>query len=309
MKLSVVSTLYQSSLHLEEFFSKVSSAARDLVGEEFEIILVNDGSTDNSLEIAITLAGSDSHTVVVDLSRNFGHHKAVMCGLAQSKGELVFLVDSDLEENPAWLTTFHEQLNKEGCDVVYGVQERRRGNLFERWSGEFFYLIINLLSGISIQKNSVTARLMTRRYVDALLLHNEREVMLFGLLHITGFDQKAQYVNKLRSSETTYTFRKKFALVVNSISSFSSLPLTFIFSLGVLVSFFSSLYISYLAIHWLFLATPPSGWTSIMASIWLLGGFTISSLGLIGIYLSKVFLEIKGRPSTIIRHIYGKRNG
>lgn len=112
MKLSIVATLYQSASYIEEFHSRVSAAAKECAGDDYEIVLVNDGSPDNSLDIAISLTEQDSHVVLVDLSRNFGHHKAMMTGLSQSKGDQVFLIDSDLEEDPECLLSFSEQLQK-----------------------------------------------------------------------------------------------------------------------------------------------------------------------------------------------------
>jgi putative glycosyltransferase len=307
MKLSIVATLYQSAPYINEFHDRATATAKQLVGEDYEIVLVNDGSPDNSLDLAIRLTEQDSHVVVVDLSRNFGHHKAMMTGLAHAKGELVFLIDSDLEEEPEWLLAFAQQMKQERCDVVYGVQERRKGNWFERWSGQWFYRFFNALTRLALPENTVTARLMTRRYVDALLCHQEREVFMAGLWHITGFDQRPQVIKKHNTSKTTYTFRKKMSLLVNSVTSFSNVPLVGIFYIGIVISIFALGYISYLVIHWLFFEKPMSGWTSVMASIWLLGGMVISFIGIVGIYLSKIFSETKQRPYTIVRQIYDKQ--
>jgi putative glycosyltransferase len=307
VKLSIVATLYQSAPYINEFYARASAAARTLAGESFEIILVNDGSPDNSLDLAIRLTEQDHHVTVVDLSRNFGHHKAMMTGLAHAKGERVFLIDSDLEEEPEWLLSFDEQMKQARCDVVYGVQERRKGNWFERWSGRWFYRSFKAFTGFALPENVVTTRLMTRRYVEALLSHQEREIFMAGLWHITGFDQRPQSIKKHNTSETTYTLRRKMSLLVNSVTSFSNAPLVSIFYIGVSISLFSLIYIAYLIIQRLFLETPLSGWTSVMASIWLLGGMIISFIGIVGIYLSKIFSETKQRPYTIVRQIYAKQ--
>jgi putative glycosyltransferase len=307
MKLSIVATLYQSAPYIKEFHKRAIATAKQLVGDDYEIVLVNDGSPDNSLDLAIRLTEQDSHVVVVDLSRNFGHHKAMMTGLAHAKGDLVFLIDSDLEEEPEWLEAFERQMKQEGCDVVYGVQERRKGSWFERWSGQWFYRFFKALTGLALPENIVTARLMTRRYVDALLCHQEREVFMAGLWHITGFDQRPQIIKKHNTSETTYTFSRKMSLLVNSVTSFSNAPLVSIFYIGVAISLFALTYIAYLVMHWIFLEKPMSGWTSVMASIWLLGGMVISFIGVVGIYLSKIFSETKQRPYTIVRQIYAKQ--
>jgi putative glycosyltransferase len=308
VRLSVVATLYQSSLYIEEFCRRVSQTARKLVDDDYEIVLVNDGSPDDSLEIAIRLTESDSHIFVVDLSRNFGHHKAMMTGMLNARGDRIFLIDSDLEEEPEWLLSFAQTMEAERCDVVYGVQGQRKGGFFERWSGRMFYAVFRALTQLPLPPNIVVARLMSRRYVDALVRHDEREVFMAGLWTITGFKQCPRTVNKHSTSKTTYTLRHKMSQFVNSVTSFSNAPLVGIFYVGVAMSIMASGYALYLVLNWLLLTKPPSGWTSVMASIWLLGGLIISFIGVVGIYLSKIFSEAKRRPYTIIRQFYGKRD-
>jgi putative glycosyltransferase len=277
-----------------------------MAGDDYEIVLVNDGSPDDSLARAIAISESDAHVVVVDLSRNFGHHRAMMTGLAYARGDVVFLIDSDLEEEPEWLALFARQMADDKCDVVYGVQQERRGGFWERWSGHLFYRLLRGLTGLPLPSNAITARLMSKRYVDALLRHTEREVFIDGLWHITGFDQRASLITKRRLSGTTYTFSRKMAHLVNSVTSFSNAPLIGIFYLGVAVSTLAGGYTAFLVIQWLFYEKPLVGWTSVMASMWLLGGLVISFIGVVGIYLSKIFSESKQRPLTIVRQVYGR---
>jgi putative glycosyltransferase len=307
MKLSIVATLYQSAPYIAEFHRRASAAAMQLVGEDYEIVLVNDGSPDDSLNVAVALTEIDDRVVVVDLSRNFGHHKAMMTGLAQAKGDRIFLIDIDLEEEPECLGVFANQMESQPCDVVYGVQERRKGGWTERWSGHGFYFLLKALTGLALPENVVTARLMTRRYVDALLLHEEREVFIAGLWHITGFVQIPKIVKKHSTSATTYTLRRKLALLINSVTSFSNMPLVSIFYVGISISMIATFYTAYLIFNWMFLSKPLSGWTSVMASIWLIGGLVISFIGIVGIYLSKIFSETKRRPYTIVRQVYAKQ--
>jgi putative glycosyltransferase len=304
MKLSVVATLYCSAPHLEEFCKRITDVAHYIAGNSFEIILVNDGSPDNSLDLALQLSNKNPHITIVDLSRNFGHHRAMMTGLTYASGELVYLIDSDLEEEPEWLINFSEQMHQEQCDVVYGVQIKRRGNWFERISGQVFYRLFRVFTGLDLPENIVVARLMTKRYVKALLLHKEREIYIAGLWHITGFKQTSYSVTKHATSKTTYTFQRKISLLINSITAFSNLPLIAIFYFGVVISMFSGGYSLFLIANRLFFHTPLSGWTSLMMSIWLLGGLIVSFIGIVGIYLSKIFSETKQRPYSIIRQVY-----
>jgi putative glycosyltransferase len=302
--LSIVATLYNSAPHLAEFHRRAGAAARALAGEDYEIVLVNDGSPDASGTLAQELVRADPRTVLVDLSRNFGHHKAMMTGLEHAYGARVLLIDSDLEEEPEWLARFAAVMADTDADVVFGVQEMRKGGFLERWSGLLFYRVFRLLTGVALPENMVTARLMTRRYVDALLRHQEREVFMAGLWHITGFEQTPVPVRKHSNGHTTYSLRRKLALFVNSIVSFTNRPLVGIFWVGIAIATLATIYIVYLLAQKLFFATPLEGWTSVMASVWLLGGIIITFMGVIGIYLSKVFSETKQRPYTIIRQIH-----
>jgi len=308
MKLSIVATLYKSAPYINEFHKRASIAAMQLVGDDFEILFVNDGSPDNSLDLAIILTELDPHVIVVDLSRNFGHHKAMMTGLAYAKGARVFLIDSDLEEAPEWLETFAQQMKADESDVVYGVQGARKGGLIEIFTGWFYYRFFRILTGVAQPDNIVTARLMTQRYVKALVAHQEREVNIGGLWITTGFKQSKLVVCKSPSSPTTYTLARKFSHLVNAITSFSSMPLVFTFYSGLLISLSAVFFIAYLIFRFLFISMPPDGYTSTIASIWLFSGFIIFFIGIQGIYISKVFSEVKQRPYTIVRNVYGSLN-
>lgn len=306
MRLSVVATLYRSEPYIVEFWQRASAQAQAAAGENYEIILVNDGSPDDSLEKAVALTRLDSRLVVVDLSRNFGHHKAMMTGLAHARGELVFLIDSDLEECPEWLAPFLAQLERDDCDVVFGVQSSRKGGLWERWTGALFYRLMRAIAAVEMPIDMVTARIMTRRYVEALVQHEEREIDIGGLWAITGFDQRPQRVRKLSSSATTYTFRHKLALLFTSVTSFSNAPLRAIFYIGTIISLISFAVLLFVIGQWWLTSEPVSGWTSLIVSIWLLGGIIIAFIGVIGLYIAKMFIEVKRRPYTIVRRIYGR---
>ncbi|WP_367987530.1 glycosyltransferase family 2 protein [Vibrio sp. NTOU-M3] len=304
MKLSIVATLYRSESYISQFYQRISDVAAKLFGLDYEIILVNDGSPDRSLDKAIALSKTDKKLKVVNLSRNFGHHKAMMTGLMHATGDLVFLIDSDLEEQPEWLELFYNKMNDTQADVVYGVQETRKGGWFEKMSGSLFYKAFNMLGHIKIPENLVTTRLMSKDYVEALVLHKETDFFIAGLWQLTGFDQVELKLKKLSTSPTTYTLAKKISLLINAVTAFSNYPLILIFYLGVTVSLLSVVYITYLISNWFLYDTPLQGWTSLIASVWLFGGLILAALGVIGIYLGKVFIEVKRRPYTIIKSTY-----
>jgi putative glycosyltransferase len=305
--LSIVTTLYRSAASLREFHQRVTGAAASL--GDYEVVYVNDGSPDESLQLALELFRADPHVRVVDLARNFGHHKAMMTGLAHARGDLVFLIDSDLEEDPELLPIFVDLLRESDADVVYGVQQERRGDVVERWSGWLFFKVFNLLSDYRIPENVLTVRLMTRRYVSALLAHRERETTIAGLWAITGFRQVERPVVKHVKSTTTYSLAHKINILVNAITSFSHRPLILIFYLGLVIGCTASAAAIYLVIRRLFFGIALPGWPSLIVSVWMLGGLMLVSIGIIGIYLSRVFIETKQRPYTIVGQIYDHATG
>ena len=307
MELSIVTTLYYSALDLNEFYTRIKQEA-ERITNDYEIILVNDGSPDDALDIAISLHEKDPHVTVIDLSRNFGHHKGMMTGLAHAKGELVFLIDCDLEEPPELLGEIYSAFQASDADVIYGVQPTRKGSWFERVSGTLFYMLFNLLSDHKIPANVLVARLMTKRYVASLVAHKESELLIGGLWQITGFKQIPTEVQKHEMSRTTYNLRRKLSLVVKAVTAFSSRPLFYIAYLGAVMLGISVLYILYLVAVRLFFGQPPSGFTALIVSVWFLGGLIMFSLGVIAIYVSVIFVETKNRPYSIIRHIY-ERDG
>lgn len=305
MRLSIVTTLYNSALYIRQFYERASAAAKAIT-DDYEVVIVDDGSPDDSLRIAVEIANEDPRVRVVELSRNFGHHKALMTGLDHARGELCFLIDSDLEEDPALLVAFYRKLREDDVDVVYGYQTERKGSWFERMSGQISYRLIDALIPHRIPRNHITVRLMRRDYVKSLLMHREQQTVIGGLWVITGFRQIGMPVEKLSRTGTTYSFRKRWWALVDSVTSFSEVPLVLIFYLGTIICGISTLIGIYLLFQRVFVRTVYDGWVSIMLSIWFIGGLLIFCVGLIGIYVSKIFIETKGRPYTIVRSIHSR---
>jgi len=307
MKLSIVSTLYRSAKEISDFYLQCTAVAEQFAGDDYEIILVNDGSPDNSYDIVFEIAQHDAHVVLVDLSRNFGQHKALITGLAFTRGDLIMWLDSDLEEDPQWLMEFYAVMQQQQHDTVVGVQISRRGDWVERYTGELFYRMFHWLSNFNFPNNSASARLMTRRFVDALLLHKEKEFYFDGLSYITGFSHGFVSVNKKSSSETSYTMRRKIALAVNAVTSSSAMPLHFISYVGIVLFLFAVIAIIYLAYMRFTHNNIPDGWTSLLIIVLALGGLQLSALGVIGLYIAKIFIETKNRPVTIVRSVYNQK--
>lgn len=304
MQLSVVTTLFQSAPYINEFYRRVRTEVEKITSD-LEFVFVNDGSTDRSLDVALDVQKQDGRIRVVDLSRNFGHHKAIMAGLEHARGDLVFLIDVDLEEPPEILGTFFESLNKENADAVYGVQSPRHGPWLTRTLANLFYWAFDLLSDYRIPPHSLTARLMTRRYVDQLVRYKEHLSNMIGLWELTGFKQVAVGVRKNPfKGTTTYTFQRRLAAAIYAITAFSSKPLRLIAYLGLLVTALSAIYAIVLVIAYFVFGISTTGWTSLIVSISLFSGLILFCQGIIAAYLAVIFIETKNRPYTVIRKIY-----
>ena len=302
MKLSIVTTLYRSAPYVEEFHRRASEAARR-VTDDYEIVMVDDGSPDNSLALACALADMDAHVRVVELSRNFGHHKALMAGLDHARGELCFLIDSDLEEDPALLGSFLDKMQSTDCDVVYGFQVRRKGDAFESAGGRIAWYWIKKLYSIDMPLNQCTVRLMRREYVNALCLHRESNTVIGGLWVITGFRQIGAPIEKGHRKETTYSSLLRLGALVNGVTSFSTVPLKLMVLCGMMTSVIAFLFGIFVVFE-KFIHRTAAGWASLIASIWFMGGIIVFCLGVIGIYVSRIFIETKNRPYVIVRRVH-----
>lgn len=308
MKLSVVSTLYQSKVFLDEFLAEIEKAIKVIQIEDYELIFVNDGSPDNSLHHLITLKKEKYPKIkIIDLSRNFGHHYSIQAGLIEAKGDLVFLIDNDLETNPNVLVNFYTTIKEDRTlDVVYGFQEVRKGNFIERTLGGLFWTLINKLSDTKIPHNILTERLMTQEYLKALLSLNDANLFLGGMMFWVGFNQKGIAIEKgQREGASTYSLKKRTDLMLQAVTSFSGKPLVYLFYFGLIISFFSILLITYLILKKvLYLDEVQLGWTSLVAINILVLGLICTFLGVIGIYVYKIYKQVQGRPNAIIKKIH-----
>jgi len=276
-------------------------AAAEAGCENIEILYVIDGPTDDSVNLLKSMKTKDERIRIIELSRNFGHHKAMLTGIAQSRGEEVFIIDCDLEEPPELLSQFLVIYNEERPDVVYGVQESRKGNLFERLSGRIFYGLFNLLAEVKISPNLLMARIMSRRYVDSLLTFEERSLFLGGVFALVGYDQRAVVVKKGSRQESSYSVLARIALMIDAITSSTHRLLSLVFYLGLSISGVSFAMTIYYLISSLFFKEYLGGWPSLMLSIWFLSGLMILSIGIVGMYIAKMFIEVKARPHAVIK--------
>ncbi len=218
---------------------------------------------------------------------------------------MIFLIDCDLEEPPElfgeMLRTLERTRSEPApADVVYAVPHRRKGGLFEQVSGELFYRLFNSLSDVQIPNNWMICRLMTARYVRALLSHHERELFLGGLFGITGFRQVAITAEKRHKGSTTWTLRRKLKVALQAVTAFSARPLWLLAGIGTLISAASAIAILYMIVRVTLLGMPyQAGWASTMVTISFFGGLNLLAIGIVGLYVAQVFAEVKGRPCIV----------
>lgn len=290
MNLSIVTSLYRSAGYLPEFYRRMTAAAL-AVTHDYEIILVNDGSPDDSLASARALQQNDARLKVIDLSRNFGHHRALMTGLAYARGERVFMLDADLEEAPELLGLFSDTFNANSADVVFGVQARHKGGVAERLSSALFYRLFNLLSDTKLPLNMLHARLMSRRFVDALMRFRERELFILGLCQLAGFLQIPVVVEKFGRKETSYSLARRLRLFLTAMTSFTARPFFWMTMMGAMLSL--AFFVAFLVSG----TVPPALLALLLSGV-------IFCVGLLGMYVWTLLLEVKQRPYVIVREIY-----
>jgi len=308
LMLSVVTTLYASNRFVADFYKRMTKTVNKIT-DSYELIFVNDGSPDNSLELVRKIAEKDANVKVVNLSRNFGHHNAMLAGLLQSTGDKVFLIDVDLEEEPELLSEFWEEYHQEKpIDVIYGVAKSREGGVIRKNLGSAFYDLFNSLSQTKIPENLLTVRLMSRRYIEAIAQYQESSLFLGGLFADVGFKQTPKSIIKDYKGSTSYTLKKRIGLLVNAITSFSSKPLEFFVYVGAFVCFLSFTAIVTVIIQKFAFGVDVAGWASVIVALSFFGGLQILSIGVIGTYLGRVFNEVKRRPRYIVSEVINKED-
>lgn len=222
MQLSIVATLYGSARYLSEFSERVCAAAGRL-SVSYEVVMVNDGSPDESLDLAVRMAAADRRIRVIDLSRRYGHYEAILAGIRHASGDRIFVIDSDLDEPPELLETLWRELGDHPeCDLVVACQSQRRLSSIADIGGSLYYRLLRAQTGLDIPRDNLVARIMTRRYAEALLSMCERPVSFDALSARTGFRHRAVPAVKALRRGTTYSFARRATLFVDSMLAYGS---------------------------------------------------------------------------------------
>jgi len=301
---SIVIPVLNEEKVLNELYQRLTKVMTD-IGESYEIIFINDGSTDNSLKIMKQLHTHDKRIKIIDFSRNFGHQIAITAGIDFTSGDAVITIDADLQDPPEVIPDLIKKW-KEGYEVIYGIREKRKGeNFFKKISTLIFYRLINKMTMINMPPDSGDFRLIDKKVVNNLKNIRENNRYVRGLTYWIGFKQiGVPYERDKRfAGKSKYPIKKLFKLAYDAIFSFSNFPLKIATYFGFIVSFLSFLYLIYALIIKLFTNSVIHGWTSLMISILFLGGVQLICLGIIGEYIARINDEVKKRPLYIIKEI------
>lgn len=307
--ISIVVPVYCEELGINQFIQRTLNVMKSISYDyHYELIFVNDGSTDKSLDLLKQAADNNPNIKIISLSKNFGHQIAITAGIHHSKGDAVITIDSDLQDPPEIIP---EMIIKwrQGYDVVYGIRNKRKGEtLFKLLSAKLYYRILNWLSDTHIPLDSGDFRLIDRKIAEIIKLLPEKNRYLRGLIPWTGYRQCGiEYSRDSRyAGETKYTYRKMVRLAFDGITGFSVKPIYMVFRMGIIISITSFLLILFYVLKKIFIpASLVHGWTSTIILIFFIGGIQLISIGIIGIYIGKIYSEVKARPLYLVSEKVG----
>jgi dolichol-phosphate mannosyltransferase len=312
--ISIIIPVYNEQENIELLFNRLISSSK-LWNDSFELLFVDDGSSDNSYSLLKEIADRQDNVKIIKLSRNFGHQAAISAGIKLAKGDAAIIMDADLQDPPELLTKFIEEW-KNGTEVVYAVRKNRKENIFKKIGYMSFYWILQkIVSDINIPIDAGDFCLMDRKVIDVLNSMTEENRFVRGLRAYAGYNQKGiEYDRPNRASGSPkYTFSKLIRLAIDGILDFSIIPLRIATFLGAFISITSFIIGLFFIIHRIlnfkvfgYSPTDTPGLASLAVGIFFLGGVIMFMLGIIGEYIGKIYMEVKNRPSYIIEEIYNE---
>lgn len=306
--ISIVCPVFNESGSLEELYKRVA-LAMEKAGEDFELTLVNDGSTDDSLKVIHKLIEKDSRVRCVNLSRNFGHQAAISAGMETAAGAAVILMDSDLQDRPEALPEFIEKW-REGFEVVYACRVKRKEAAAKRAAFKLFYKVQSAMANVDIPMDAGVFCLMDRRVVKSITSFPETNRYLPGLRAWVGFRQTGIEVERDQRYDNSprVSFSQLVKLAMDGILSFSIGPLRIATAMSLLLGFVSLSFLFFIMYHKFFTHKAMPGWSSTLGAVLIIGALQLFSMGLIGEYLGRIYDEVKKRPLYIIREIISSKN-
>ncbi len=303
-KISVIVSCYNEEAALPLFYEEMDKVTKIMKEVNFELLFVNDGSKDKTLEVIKDLAKKDKRVKYVSFSRNFGKEAAMYAGLENSSGDYVTLMDADLQDPPSLLPEMFRLIKEEGYDSVGTRRVTRKGEpVIRSFFARMFYKIINKMSKVEMVDGARDYRLMTRQVVDSIVSMREYNRYSKGIFSFVGFKTKwLEFENVERvAGETKWSFWKLFKYAIEGIVAFTTAPLTLAAILGLVMCFVAFLAIIFVFVRTLMFGDPVDGWPSTICIILFVGGVQLLCMGIMGEYLAKNYLESKNRPIYIVR--------
>jgi dolichol-phosphate mannosyltransferase len=303
IELSLVIPTFNEEGNVQRLYNEILLVLKQLQISTYEVIFIDDGSSDQSLHCIEALRAQDTNVHYLQFSRNYGHQHALKAGLDHAKGAAVISLDADLQHPPALIADM-VQLWRQGAEVVYTRRnDKQNVGLFKKLSAKAFYWLANRLSEVPIEEGTADFRLLDRKVVDAIKTFKESHLFLRGLIPTLGFKQVAlDYEPAVRfSGQSKYSLGKMFHFAINGITSSSAKPLYFSIYLGLFFAFLAFVYGCYAIYIAVFTDAAITGWTSLIASVLFIGGIQMILIGIVGIYLGKLFVQSKQRPTYIIK--------
>jgi len=298
---SVVAAVYNEAENLPTLCARLRTVLTGLAADSWEIVLVDDGSNDQSWAEIGRLHHEDPHVQGLKFSRNFGHHVALAAGIEGARGARIVTMDSDLQDRPEEIPALVAKMG-EGYDVVFAVRGERQHSAAKRLTSHSFFWLLNRLSDVPYPITGSVFRIMSRRFVDELSRLREHHRFFTGLTAWLGFAQTSVEVTHGRrhAGETKYTIGRMLRLALDSITSFSAKPLFYVVYLGGAISLTALLFALYIVIRYFVTGYTTQGWASLMTAVTFLNGLTLMVLGIMGQYVGRVFEEVKNRPLYIV---------
>jgi len=300
--LSVIVPVFNEQEGLKEFYKQLSQALRSLQMEK-EIVFINDGSKDESLNILYALKEKHPEISIIDFTRNFGKEIAMSAGIDYSKGDVIVIIDADLQHPPELILDFIKYW-QEGYDIVYGLRQTRDGESWvKKTTAHYFYRVMNKIGEVNILEGAGDFRLLSRRAADSLKQLREQHRFMKGLFSWVGYSQKAvkHKQNPRYAGKTKWNYWKLWNFALEGITSFTILPLKIASYFGLLTSFWAFVYVVYVIIKTIIYGDPVQGFPSLMVVILFLGGIQLMTLGVIGEYVGRIFNETKNRPLYLLK--------
>nr|WP_287849155.1 glycosyltransferase family 2 protein [Methanothrix sp.] len=306
MMLSIILPAYNEEENIEVIYERIKNV---LTGSEYkyEIIFVDDGSTDNTEKNILNLIQTDKAVKLISFSRNFGHQSALIAGYSNCNGDAAITLDCDLEHPPELIKDLIKKWES-GYDIVNAIRiDANKNASFKKYSSRYFYRLFSVFTDVKLEEGSADFRLIDKKIIDNIKNLGERELFLRGIFGWLGFKTtNVQYLpNKRFSGTTKYSMRKMVSFALTGITSFSVVPLRMAALTGFLVAALTSIYMAYALASALLIGNVLDGWTSLILAVLFLGGVQLIAIGVLGEYIGKIFIEIKGRPRYVIKSIKG----